>query len=106
VIAVHHEHAADLAALIVEATDTGVASTEHAAIDVHDPSVLEVDPWRDEIFDPVEPGLIAGRGFSVRTGGDGDYRVRTASRAGRIVCIIAGELTDEARAALDDDDLD
>lgn len=94
-VVVHADYVSQWRDLIREAELVATAGTDCAQALIYDPAVD-----RDDIYDPVEPGLVAGKGFSLSIGGDGDYDVRGTSRDGALVCLLAGNELDPLEHAL------
>lgn len=90
VVAVHEHHARDVLALLATSLPRPDANAEAASANVYDATAVADPAVLDELGDPVEPGRIADRGFSVALGGDGAYAVRAAYHGDRAVCIVAG----------------
>jgi hypothetical protein len=89
-IAIHADHVARLDALLAARVAVGSPNCDAASALVYDPAIVDDRAAVDEIYDPVEPGLIAGRGFSLSLGGDGPYDVSAAKHGARVACIVAG----------------
>lgn len=89
-VLVHSDFVSQWRTLVREAHTVATAGTDCAQALIFDPELVDDPQARDEIYDPIESGLIAGKGFSLSIGGDGDFDVRGASRDGRLVCLVTG----------------
>jgi len=99
-VAVHADHVGQVSALLAARSLVGSPNCDAASALVYDPAILDDPAAVDEIYDPVEPGLIAGRGFLLSLGGDGPYDVAAAKHGSRVACIVAGEAVSELEARL------
>jgi hypothetical protein len=93
-VAIHADHVSQWRALLAEAAPIATAGTDCAQALLYDPALRESEQDVSEIWDPVEPGLLAGRGFSISIGGDGDYELRGATRDGKVVLVVTGDPLD------------
>lgn len=101
VIALHDDAIPRALELVRACREVGEANTECAQVSIRDEAVDNDPILGEEFYDPIEPGLVARRGWAISNGGDGPYHVWAANdEDGDAICVIAGGPFHELALAL------